>query len=184
MQISYGRLRDDRAVVVEAALGSSSSKSSYYYSHSANKITGSRSLYSHHPSAETAIEVQVLSLEKLAQEHAITTINLMKIDVEGGELEVLRGSEELLRIGAIDYIMLEYSHLWLSAGASLSQLITMISSWDYDLYQVYPSTLRSVPAWHPSLDSFGLMNYLLVRKSLPLPLPCSRMALPYLGSSF
>jgi FkbM family methyltransferase len=174
------RLGGDLATVVEAALGSKSAKSTYYYEKDDKGIAGSRSLYSHLGSVEQAITVEVLELDQLVCLQSISKINFLKVDVEGGELEALEGAQALLSSGSIDYIQLEYSHLWLAAGASLSRLMVMIASWDYDLYQIYPASLRSVPSWHPALDDFQLKNYLLVRKGMPLPLPCHRKALPFL----
>lgn len=58
----------------------------------------------------SSIEVPVTTTTKLLKELKIRRVDLMKIDVEGAELEVLKGSHELLRSGAISRIVAAAYH--------------------------------------------------------------------------
>jgi FkbM family methyltransferase len=49
------------------------------------------------PTDGAAIEVRAISLDELIYEHGVPAPTFMKIDVEGGEVEVLRGAQRLLR---------------------------------------------------------------------------------------
>jgi FkbM family methyltransferase len=51
--------------------------------------------------------VQVETLDRVAAEHDIATIDLLKIDVEGFELQVLAGGETLLSEGRVRYVYAE-----------------------------------------------------------------------------
>lgn len=53
--------------------------------------------------------VDVVTLDTFATDHKISTIELLKIDTEGHELEVLKGAENLLRKGGIRAIQFEFS---------------------------------------------------------------------------
>jgi len=55
------------------------------------------------------MQVPVTTLDRFAASRGIERIGLLKIDVEGFEPEVLRGTSGLLRAGAIDLILFEYS---------------------------------------------------------------------------
>jgi FkbM family methyltransferase len=54
--------------------------------------------------------IMVMTLDEFAKEHELTTIDLIKIDVEGVELEVLRGGRETLR-DAVQHVMVELSFI-------------------------------------------------------------------------
>lgn len=54
-----------------------------------------------------SLDVQVLTLDAFAATHEIGVIDLLKIDVEGYELEVLRGASKLLGERKIRYVFAE-----------------------------------------------------------------------------
>ena len=49
----------------------------------------------------------VSTVDKVVAENKITNIFLLKIDTEGGELNVIKGAVEALRMGIIKNIQLE-----------------------------------------------------------------------------
>lgn len=53
------------------------------------------------------IDVLVSTVDKVVTENKITNIFLLKIDTEGGELNVIKGAVEALRMGIIKNIQLE-----------------------------------------------------------------------------
>jgi len=53
------------------------------------------------------IEMPVSTVDKVVAENKITSIFLLKIDTEGGELNVIKGAVETLRMGIIKNIQLE-----------------------------------------------------------------------------
>jgi FkbM family methyltransferase len=53
------------------------------------------------------IDVLVSTVDKVVAENKITNIFLLKIDTEGGELNVIKGAVEALRMGIIKNIQLE-----------------------------------------------------------------------------
>lgn len=55
------------------------------------------------------LEVQAVSLDEHCDQHGIEHIRLLKVDVEGAELEVLRGARGLLQDGRIDIVLFEVS---------------------------------------------------------------------------
>jgi FkbM family methyltransferase len=57
--------------------------------------------------ATSAVEVQVETVDTFCAAHGITSIDLLKIDVEGFELNVLKGARGMLEAGAIRFVFAE-----------------------------------------------------------------------------
>ena len=69
------------------------------------------------------------TLDKFARQNGIGIIDLVKIDVEGSELKVIKGMAELLGEHRIKRIMIEYNGTWLQmAGTSMEEIDTIIKS--------------------------------------------------------
>ncbi|MEJ7610056.1 MAG: FkbM family methyltransferase [Ferruginibacter sp.] len=78
--------------------------------------------------------VQCRRLDNVLTEHDITRVRYMKIDVEGFELAVLEGANDLLREKRVDIIQVEINAALVNSGASVTGLLEFISSHGYKLY--------------------------------------------------
>lgn len=80
------------------------------------------------------VKIETITLDMFAQENRITKIDILKIDTQGTELEVLKGSRNLLEQGAIDIVEVEIiiaevyekQHSW-------SEIISYLSELNYHL---------------------------------------------------
>jgi len=80
------------------------------------------------------IQVKVVRLGDLLEQRGITRARLMKVDVEGFEGNVLKGAENLLAAGAIEYILIELNDFWLRQnGSSPDQLVEYCQSLGLEL---------------------------------------------------
>lgn len=71
---------------------------------------GHHGLHGRHVSKTiTSIKVPTINLDKFCAEMSIEKISLLKIDVEGSEIAVLRGFEEFLRDRRVDLIVFEHA---------------------------------------------------------------------------
>jgi FkbM family methyltransferase len=94
LRVNTGGLERVRAVNV--ALGSSDGRRPFY--RTPESWTSSLRIPA---GASEEIEVQVRSLASLLDELGITTVDLLKVDVEGGEEELLQDRPSLQRVNAI-----------------------------------------------------------------------------------
>ncbi len=72
---------------------------------------GSATLTNNAPQAATGINVKVETLDNFLNKNNITKIKMLKIDVEGWELEVLKGARQLLARSVAPILCVEYSRL-------------------------------------------------------------------------
>jgi FkbM family methyltransferase len=84
------------------AMGEGAGTATMHLTHSA----GSNSLV-RVDSATGAVDVRVDTVDGFADRHVAGTIDLLKIDVEGYELQVLRGASQRLREGRIRFVFAE-----------------------------------------------------------------------------
>ena len=78
------------------------------------------------------ISVHTTSLDTFCREVGLRP-NLMKIDVEGAELLVLRGAAKLLRESRPTIILAVHPY-WLPAGQSSQQIFDMLTRYGYSMY--------------------------------------------------
>lgn len=103
--------------------------------------------------AETEIravkQVQALMLDKWAQQCGISDIELMKFDIQGGELCALRGASELLeRSTLLVYTEILFNPLY-EGGAIYSEIDQFLRSHGFILYDIFK----------PRYDGKGLLMW-------------------------
>jgi FkbM family methyltransferase len=105
-----------------AALGGEDGTISIYFADCDNHTTSLvPSVDPNHASETTVVTVTTLDAE--AERLGIRHIDVMKIDVDGYELEVFKGSRRLLEEGRIGAILCEFSDKWLGeVGSSSGEL--------------------------------------------------------------
>ena len=84
------------------------------------------------------IEVEMTTLDAFGRQESVTGIDLLKIDVQGFELFVLKGAQEFLSARKIGCIVLEVSFISLYENqASPQDLINRLAGHQYDLMGFY-----------------------------------------------
>lgn len=108
--------------------------------------------------------IQLVSLDEFCAEHAIEHIALLKLDVEGGELDALRGAARLLERDAIALIQFEFGQPSIGARTFFADLYGLLAP-RFDIYRVLPSGVEHIAAYHETLEVFMSTNYLAVSRN-------------------
>ena len=144
--------------------------------------TGTATLHSSHACAPTASlhdlrnpidgfrpefseQVELQTVDGFCSAHGIEQVALLKIDVEGHELSVLRGAGQMLAQGRIAHIQFEFGEANLDSRTYFRDFHDLLAK-DYDLYRIVSDGLRGIPCYRPSLEVFATMNYFAVRKKV------------------
>jgi FkbM family methyltransferase len=97
--------------------------------------------------------------ERLGKPH------LIKIDVEGHEVSVLRGAQELLASSdGPEILQLEYGETYLPSGSTLKNIYDLLQPHGYALGRLYPSHVDFRPYAYAD-DNFRMGNFIAVKPS-------------------
>lgn len=159
-ELLSNRLACERAVQLHAAAVSSSNGEAQFFSGGAG--LGTNSLDPISGSAST--RVPLTTLDNFVSGAGIGKVLMLKIDVEGFDLDVIRGASDLIARGDIDVVQFEYNWRWLRTSTSLLEVFALIESLPYRFGRLGKDHIAFFDAWHFELDRYFEGNYLLVRK--------------------
>ncbi|WP_428386638.1 FkbM family methyltransferase [Mucisphaera sp.] len=78
-------------------------------------------------------EVPVTTLDRFCEEHDIQRIDLLKIDIEGAELQALRGARGLMQEKRIGVILFEFGQTTFDMGNTPDEFISLLDDCGYQL---------------------------------------------------
>jgi FkbM family methyltransferase len=84
-------------------------------------------------------QVPAITLDSFCAEHQISTIDYLKVDVEGAESDVLQGASQLLAAKAIRFIQFEISQKMLEGmGRSAKATFDLLQAYGYECHEILP----------------------------------------------
>ncbi len=98
----------------------------------------------------TGIQVECIPLAKVFEQHNIDHAALLKVDVEGFEMQVLKGAESILH--KVDCLYIEVlEHTLKKFGSSAAELIAFLRSHGFDCYH-FRDDQSNVVAFSPGVS--------------------------------
>jgi FkbM family methyltransferase len=106
--------------------------------------------------------VRVTTLDDIVAEHRIDRIDLLKLDLEGGELAALRGAASCLERGVVRNLAFEFGEPNLYSRVFFRDFWDLLDPLGFAMARVLPGgRLRPVDAYSVELEHFrGVSNYL------------------------
>jgi len=112
------------------------------------------------------ISVFTTTLDDYCKQRNIRHVGFLKIDVEGGEWDVVLGAKELLQQGQIDCLQFEYGGTWQDANISLKQMFAYLHQYHYHLFKILPNQLDYRPQFLLEYEDYSYSNFLAVSDRL------------------
>ncbi len=130
-----------------------------------NSLYERRSALGAHPEFTEHREqaVSLTTLDAYVTAEAVQRIDLLKIDVEGHELKVLRGATHALAAGVVKTIQFEYGGCFLDAGTRLEQVFDLLSGNGYSIFRLLPFGKTRVRSFSPKLENYCYSNWVAIR---------------------
>ncbi|MGH9946968.1 MAG: FkbM family methyltransferase, partial [Pyrinomonadaceae bacterium] len=157
---------------INAACGSEISVGTLYDHGNANLETGTE----HASLVKNVIEevhsvdaktwsVNITTIDSFVKKEEITRINLLKIDVEGGEMNVLLGAIESIKDQLIDLIHFEFTEANTVSRVFMKDFYELLA--DFTFYRMLSDGLAPLGQYYSlSAEIFGYQNIIAVRKEL------------------
>jgi FkbM family methyltransferase len=122
--------------------------------------------YSHGWVGET-LECEVTTGDAFLQAHNLTTVDFLKLDVEGAEHLVLRGFERALADGRIRFVQFEYGRVNILTGFLLKHFYDLFAEYGYVVGKIYPDYV-DLQDYNLGDEDFLGPNFLACRRDEPL----------------
>ena len=153
-----------RVVVEQLAIGAVPDELTLYSNDKGSRLA---SLYkrdlTHHELAMSQQEVvQVTTLDALAEKYAVQHVTFLKLDLEGHELEALKGAKDLLKRKDIDAIMFEFGGCNIDSRTFFKDFRSLlVSQHQFSLYRLLPKQrLKYLSKYSETLEQFNWQNIL------------------------
>lgn len=111
------------------------------------------------------VTVECQTLDSYCENHSISHIDLLKIDVEGFECQVLQGARSMIQRKAVSWIFCELCPSNLAGvGSSVDRLWQTIASLELDAYKISASGGLALMSYDEFCES-GLANIVLASRA-------------------
>ncbi len=109
-------------------------------------------------------EIAVRCLDSLLPSLDLQQINLVKIDVEGHEMDVLLGAEGAIRSGTIRHIQFELGGSSVDTNTTLKMFFDFLGDYNYELCLIRPDSIYPLSNYKYSYEQYSTTNFLARRR--------------------
>lgn len=113
---------------------------------------------------ENEEQIDIIKLDDFCQKENIDHINFLKLDVEGNELFVLEGSQNLINTGKIDFIQFEFGGCNIDSRTFFQDFYYLLRD-RYRIFRIMQDGLLEIVEYKELYEVFITTNYLAERRS-------------------
>jgi FkbM family methyltransferase len=110
-----------------------------------------------------AEEIQLRRLDDFCRENGVNHIHLLKLDVEGSELSILKGAKDLIDSYSIDLIQFEFGRAHVDSRVYLKDFFYLLDS-KYRIHRIVANGFAQMDKYKESYEIFMTTNYLAISR--------------------
>lgn len=152
--------------IQNVALSSSRSKTPFFYNES---LDGTNSFSNSHfiesDLSKKKIFIKTYSIDEFVSRKGLKKVNYIKCDVEGFDLEVIKGAEKCFDDEKINFFQFEYNHRWINNRSFLKDVFNFFDKKNYKIGKICSNKIKIISSWHPELENFTESNYLILNQN-------------------
>jgi FkbM family methyltransferase len=109
-------------------------------------------------------KIEVKTLDNFCEENGISSIDFIKIDVEGAELTVLQGAENMIRNNGLKMVQFEFNDFNISSRTFMQDFYKLLKG--YRFFRITARGLINMGAYSTDHEIFKYQNILAVHPSV------------------
>jgi FkbM family methyltransferase len=156
-------LKLPNALLIPNAVGERPGKAQLHFS---SALDGSASLHARGDSYfrgldYKSIEVEVVTLDQVMEQHGIEFVDFVKMDIEGHELSALQGAAQALKAGRIGALSFEFGSGNINSRTFFRDFWNLLTAYNFKLWRVTPGgQLLLLEDYYEDCEYFrGVSNY-------------------------
>lgn len=115
---------------------------------------------------EQSESVEITTVDAYCKANSISHIHLLKIDIEGHELDALKGAERMFSTQSIDVVTFEFGGCNIDTRTYFQDFWYFFQRRGFDLFRITPlGYLSPIVAYREMHEQFRTTNFLAVRKA-------------------
>jgi FkbM family methyltransferase len=111
-----------------------------------------------------AIGIELSTVDIFCQQHNIPAIDFLKIDIEGNELDALKGAQQMLASQKIRIIQFEFGAMNVISRTFLKDFYDLLKG--YNFYRCHTQKLEPLGAYNPIHEIFQFQNILAIQANI------------------
>ncbi len=106
--------------------------------------------------------IKTRKLDDIISENGLHFIDLLKIDVEGHELEVLKGGETSFKNGLIGAVQFEFGGCNIDTKTFFQDFFYFFKKYSFEIYLIQSNKLAKINKYQEILENFTTTNFLAI----------------------
>ena len=105
--------------------------------------------------------VTIRRLDDFCRENNIEHIHFLKMDVEGNELNILKGAAGIIESGVVDFIQFEFGGCNIDSRTFFKDFFDFLNP-NYNIYRILKDGIRLIDSYKEEQEVFLTINYLAI----------------------
>jgi len=157
---------DERVILNHFGLGRARESAILHYDKPGSGLASMTKRRLDHFGIDVALseDIEIRTVDEYCRDHKIDRVSLLKIDIEGHELDALAGAEEMFQRSAIDIVTFEFGGCNIDTRTYFQDFWYFFKKMKMDIFRVTPSGyLFPLLDYREVDEQFRTVNFLAVR---------------------